>query len=347
MFLYGPKSSGKTTLLHKFISENQSERQFDIKHFNLREILLVNYEDFIQAFFELDYSKSKEDIKERREYDLRVFKLSTEILKGLDQKQLDPFIVMKQELTKAAERGLQPIIIIDELQALEGIYLNGQRELLKELFNFFVAITKESHLCHVIIASSDGYFIERIYKDSKLKKTSKFLEVDYLDKKDVITWLADLKKYSNITAFTLTDSQREAIWQAFGGSCWEISAFLGDLLIKAEDGSITEKQITDLILKKQIAARSFFEEYAGLSSHKTQLLHSINTIHSKKGRLKLTDFKGLVEDHIFTETQIRAELRELVRHNFLAYDPVIAEYKIQGKCMEAGLKMFVEMEHTA
>ena len=59
------------------------------------------------------------------------------------------------------------MIIIDELQALEGIYMNGQRELLKDLFNFFVAITKESHLCHVIIASSDGYFIQRIYGSSE------------------------------------------------------------------------------------------------------------------------------------------------------------------------------------
>ncbi len=38
--------------------------------------------DFLQAFFEIDYSKAKEDVKEKREYNLKVFKLTTEILKG-------------------------------------------------------------------------------------------------------------------------------------------------------------------------------------------------------------------------------------------------------------------------
>lgn len=343
LFIFGPKSSGKTTLLHKFISENNSKKQFDIKHFNLRKILLVNYKDFIQTFFELDYSKSKGDIKECREYDLKVFKLTTEILKRLDQKNLDPFVVMEKEMLASAAKGRQPVIIIDELQALEGIYFNGQRELLKELFNFFVAITKESHLCHVIIASSDGYFIERIYKDSKLKKTSKFLEVDYLNESDIMLWLGDLEKHTNITTFSLTEPQKEAIWQTFGGSCWEISAFLGDLLLEAEDGAITTERFNSVLRKKQIAARSLFEEYAGLNAQKTQLFKSINNIHSKNNRLKLTDLKELMQNEFFTENQLRAELGELVRQNFLAYNPVIAEYKLQGKCMEIGLNMFVKM----
>ncbi len=182
LFLFGPKSSGKTTLLSRFIKQNLPDNRYDIKHFNLREIFIANYRHFIQAFFGIDYSKSKEDIKEQRQYNLKVFNLTVETLKGLEEKTLDPFAVMKQEMQKVVMQGVRPVIIIDELQALEGIYFNGQRELLKELFNFFVAMTKESHLCHVIIASSDGYFIERIYNDSKLKKTSKFLEVDYLSK---------------------------------------------------------------------------------------------------------------------------------------------------------------------
>ncbi len=123
---------------------------------------------------------------------------------------------------------------IDELQALKGIYINGQRELLKELFNFFVAMTNKSHLCHVLIASSDGFFIERIYNDSKLKKTSRFMEVAYLSKKDVTGWLSNLERESAIKGYTLTPEQIERAWQTFGGSCWEISRFLGDILMRAE-----------------------------------------------------------------------------------------------------------------
>ncbi|ETR67109.1 MAG: hypothetical protein OMM_11946 [Candidatus Magnetoglobus multicellularis str. Araruama] len=81
LFLFGPKSSGKTTLIMKFIEKSINNKSFDIKHFNLREILIGNYSDFIQAFFEVNYSKSKEDVKEKREYNLKLFKLSKEILK--------------------------------------------------------------------------------------------------------------------------------------------------------------------------------------------------------------------------------------------------------------------------
>jgi hypothetical protein len=160
LFIFGPKSSGKTTLLMRFIDKHLQNKQFDIKHFNLRKMLIANYKDFVQSFFEMDYGRSsKEHCKRKKEYNLKVFKMTNEILKKLENKRLDPFVVMNHEIEKLCQKGKRPIIIIDELQALEDIYLNDQRQLLKELFNFFVAITKESHLCHVIIASSDGYFI--------------------------------------------------------------------------------------------------------------------------------------------------------------------------------------------
>ncbi len=246
-------------------------------------------------------------------------------------------------MQKAVAKGRQSVIIIDELQALESTYFNDQRELLKELFNFFVAMTKESHLCHIIIAGSNGGFIERIYKDSKLDKTSKFLEVDYLNREDILLWLGDLEQQSNITTFSLTAPQKEATWQTFGGSCREISAFSGDLLQEAEDGAIADERFNNVIQKKQIAARSLFEEYAELNNQKTQLLNSINTIHNNKGRLNLIDLMDLIQGELFTEIQLRAELSELIRQNFLAYNPVITEYKIQGKCLEIGLNMFVKM----
>ena len=223
LFLFGPKSSGKTTLINHFLGTFLNVGEWDVKHFNLREILITNYTDFLQTFFETDYSKMKEEVREKREYNLKVFKLTVETLKGLKNKELDPFVVMKRELSKLSEREIKPLIIIDELQALEGVYMDGQRELIQELFNFFVAITKESHLCHVLICSSDGYFIERIYSDSKLTKACRMYEVDYLRKDDVFYWLNHLKEESGIDNLILTPSQVEMIWHYFGGSVWEIS----------------------------------------------------------------------------------------------------------------------------
>jgi AAA+ ATPase superfamily predicted ATPase len=154
LFLHGPKSSGKTTLLYKFFDQIQKEQKLDVKFLNLREKLIGNYKEFIRIFFGIDYSRSKEDVKEKREYNLfKFFKLSVEVLKGLNSGELDPFEIMKREFIKLTEKKIKPVIIIDELQAIDHIYMNNgdDRQVIIELFNFFVAMTKESHLAHVII----------------------------------------------------------------------------------------------------------------------------------------------------------------------------------------------------
>ena len=46
--------------------------------------------------------------------------------------------MMEEQIRKAKEKGIQPIIIIDEVQMLKNIYLNGERKLLDEVFNLFV-----------------------------------------------------------------------------------------------------------------------------------------------------------------------------------------------------------------
>lgn len=336
LFIYGPKSSGKTTLLYKFTREHLVGGRWDVKHFNLREILIANYKDFIQVFFEIDYSRSKEDVKEKREYDLKVFKLTTEVLKGLERKELDPFVIMKRELTKLTSRGIRPVIIIDELQALEGIYMNSQRELIKELFNFFVAITKESHLCHVIISSSDGYFIERIYSDSKLSKTSRFYEIAYLEMEDVAYWLNNLKKESGIKNLTLTDSQIERIWYYFGGSMWEISSFLSILMNNAINGKVDDDFLEREAQKEITAWKVRFQDYLG-KFYDYDLFISVNDIISKSGYFYEKDLIAK-----FERAKLKEELGILVQKNLFSYNPVTGEYQPQGPSVALGLKAFCE-----
>ncbi|MBN1970995.1 MAG: AAA family ATPase [Candidatus Delongbacteria bacterium] len=348
LFVYGPKSSGKTTLLYRLINnEWKDNRKFDVKHINLRTILISNYNSFIQTFFNIDYSKDKSDVKEKREYNAKVFKLTVETFKGIDEKLLDPFEVMEQELKLLNKKGIKPIIVIDELQALENIYMTDQRELLKELFNFFVSITKETHLAHVIVASSDGYFIERIYNESKLKKTSEFLEIDYLDENDVKYWLDNLEKESAITEYTLTNDQKRMIWENFGGSVSEISRFLGDILMRAEKGKVPEDDFNEILNRKLIAARSQFVDYAdiGFESKEEILFEEIYEKIKEKDYFTSSEFSGLIKDDCFKDkNELKSALIELVRQNFISYNPVTAEYKLQGKSMEIGLKMYVEMQ---
>ena len=342
LFIYGPKSSGKTTLLKKFIENNLTSNLYDIKHFNLRKTLITDYKNFIHTFFKIDYSKSNKEVKTKKEYNVKFFKLTTEILKGIENKEFDPFDVMFVQLEKIAKKGKQPVIIIDELQALEDIYLNGQRQLLKELFNFFVAITKEDHLCHVIIASSDGYFMNRIYNDSKLIKTSEFFEVEYLDENDTKYWLSNLEKESGIKTYTLSDFQINEIWKYFGGSMWEISNILGQLISYASHMKVKDAHL-EQIIQRQISINSGrFYHYARLNKQKIALLKEIFSVQQYKTEFNESDLSALSDKNIYEENALTEELNNLVRSNYLAFNPTTCIYKIQGKSIFYGLKDYVE-----
>jgi hypothetical protein len=346
LFIYGPKSSGKTTLLMKFIELNLNDKDYNIKHFNLRKVLIANYIDFIQAFFEVDYSTSPKEVKQRSEYSLKVFKLSKEIKQSLEKKILDPFVVMEIELQKIVNKGIRPIIIIDELQALEDIYMNGQRELLKELINFFVAMTKESHLCHVIIASSDGYFINRIYEDSKLSKTSKYYSVDYIDEADTKYWLKNLESKSAITSFKLTDAQINLIWKFFGGSMFEITDLLGDLIPCSNDHKITDKDLNNNIQKRIEENCSRFKHYSGFSESKIILLEKIYQHCAKALFFDHQDMKSLIKNNTYDENTLSHELNKLVQLNYLSFDPTKSIWQLQGNSMFYGLQQFIMRIHN-
>jgi hypothetical protein len=342
LFLYGPKSSGKTTLLMKFIETQLNDNLYNIKHFNLRKVFIGTYIDFIQAFFEVDYSKATEDVKKKKEYRLKVFNLSKEVKKSLENKTLDPFVVMEKELIKLVNKGKYPVIIIDELQALEDIYMNGQQSLLKELFNFFVAMTKESHLCHVVIASSDGYFLNKLYNDSRLTKTSAFYEIDYLPKEDIRYWLSHLKNESNISDYILTDKQIETIWKYLGGSMFEISCLLGQLIPYAKNQTISNSQLMQLIQKPIVENSSKLNFYATLHDNKRALLKKIFTIHQQKLDFTMNDLKALVTSKLYEISDLNDALNYLVQANILSFNPVTAAYRLQGHSMYHGLKMYVE-----
>ncbi|MBF0452539.1 MAG: AAA family ATPase [Candidatus Magnetomorum sp.] len=341
LFIYGPKSSGKTTLINTFVENDLNSKQFEIKHFNLRKILILNFTDFIQAFFEIDYRQSKNDIKKKREYNVKVFKLSKEIITRLNKKELDPFVVMDKELLKLNQKGIRPIIIIDELQALEDIYMNGQRQLLKELFNFFVAMTKESHRCHVIIASSDGYFMNRIYKDSKLKKTSVFFEVNYLSENDTKNWLKHIDLENNISTYTLSDQQVNIIWEYIGGSMWEISNILGELLSVATSGKVTDAQVLEIIHNRIALCCGEFHNYAGFYKNKQWLFKHIFQRIEKNETFIMSDLESLVSNATFEASELTEVLSELVGQNFLSFHPINGKFQLQGKSMLYGLRQYI------
>jgi len=319
LFLHGPKSSGKTTLMYRLFDQIKTEKGYEINFLNLREVFLTSYDDFIDAFFKSTEQGDGVKTGTRRQYSLfGLFKLDAFTEKMLKNRQEDPLLVMKREFQRLQKKKIQPVIIIDEFHKLDGLYMpDKQKRLMVELMNFFVAMTKESHLCHVIIASSDAFFIEQVYVDSKLRKTSKFMKLDYLEKDDVFTWLRDVKKYNKIKTYTLAEKDIETIWDTVGGSTWEIYSILEDLF---------QRPLTEIVnkLKREKVAMITDWCFRDPSGEREKVLEPY----------KEANILGI---RAFVPEQLDV-LGQAVKDNILYYDPVEGMYGIQGKSLEWGIK---------
>ncbi|MDQ7032615.1 MAG: ATP-binding protein [Desulfonauticus sp.] len=193
LWVYGPKSSGKTTVM-EYVVENyllKDKKRFWVKYFNLRETVISSYDSFLDTFFvELEKSESEKGAR----IGINVFGFKSEVWERIKEKKINLFKAFIEELWKIRGKEKRCVMIIDEIQKLRDLYIkngNGARELLKEFLNFCVRLTKETHLSHVAILTSNTIFIERIYNDAKLKKTSEFWKVDPLKKERVREWLRE------------------------------------------------------------------------------------------------------------------------------------------------------------
>jgi len=331
LFIHGPKSSGKTTLLYKFLEQMEKEQKLDVKFLNLRKIFTeftddYNYKDFLKILFDVEDKREKKG-KLSTGINVGVFKINSEIEKKMKKGRTDPFQVMEKEFNRLKKKAIKPVLIIDELQALDKIYMNNGKDkrLIIQLFNFFVAMTKESHLAHIMVASSDSYFINTIYTDSRLKKTSEFYKVDYLEKKDVMEWLLNLEKYSKIKDYTLTTEEAEKIWDVVGGSMWEIQILLSQLFKHPIDEVLA-------LYKKKIMGMVAY--YIGVSNKKEKAMK----IFLNKEKATIKDFinAGIDAD------EVEKLLSDMVRNNILYFDPTDAIYYPQGKSYRWGIRLYFD-----
>lgn len=214
LVVYGPKSTGKTTLLNHVVQEHLTEKKYAINFINLRRVLIYNFKSFLDVFFQKTTSDKVRGILGGVTMNVGFFKV------GLDDEALlrkNAFKVMEDQLRKAQKKGLRPIIILDEIQSLKNILMNGERMLLDELFNFFVGLTKETHLAHIVIASSDSFFISEIYDSASLMKTARFLLVNPMKKTEVEQWLRK-KQFS--------EEEIQFIWKHSDGNTWEVEQYI-------------------------------------------------------------------------------------------------------------------------
>jgi len=206
-FMYGPKSSGKSTLMMKTVRALGRDRDFIFYDFRARnphnisdvlalpqEGLLIRFRSFLKS--RLSRDKSHNGIRVPK-------KLYEQIRTG----KADPFL----PLIPYIRRMKRPVFILDEVQALR--YSGMSDEEIARLMNFLVTITKRMHLAHVIVVTSDCVFIDDAIKLAALEEASEFMYLGDLNEDAVMEWLR---------SEGLNEEQAREVYQTFGGRPYDL-----------------------------------------------------------------------------------------------------------------------------
>ena len=326
--LYGPKSSGKTTLLEYLIETKlKKNKNIIVNYSNFRRYNINNYRDFLQIYFKVPENGGKRLANLTKIFigtvgvvlglpNLYDFPIDEKTFQLLEKKRIDPFQVMLHSIKKARDKGKKVIMIIDEIQTLKEIYMNGdlrKRALLNEFFNFLVSITKETHLAHVVVASSDTLFIDQIHNNAKLAKCSLFYRLDYLDKSSVAEWL----KYEGFE-----DKEIKFVWHNLGGSFGD----LWQIVNTKKNGEDIKAKIKEMISQEKEKLTSFLR-MNGLDEK--EILKLVKKLLKVKRYVKYND------DELKT-------IYKLIQHEFLFFDPLKGRVEFQSRVQERGAEEVVK-----
>ena len=211
-FIYGPINSGKTELISHLIEELPGD--YLPFYINLRGRFITGYEDFSDVLFEIDEGGVSDNISEYATSvlkDLRVvsgipipLNLFEQIF-GKKDKSKDMFKYIERFFTEISEKRV-PILIIDELQVIGDMKINGL--LIYKLFNFLVRLTKELHLAHVFVVTSDSLFLEQVYSEAMLSGRCRYLLVDDFDYETTMDFL---------DRYNFSDAEKKIAWDCCGG----------------------------------------------------------------------------------------------------------------------------------
>ncbi len=329
LWLYGPKSSGKTTLI-EYVIENELfedfwglkyRGNFWVRYINLRGYLITSYKSFLEAFIKPEGEGSKR-LREEERLDARmalgIFEIKASILNKVRERHRDLFNVLISEIQRIA-RDRRVILIIDELQTLEDIYINDKRELLKEFLNFCVRITKELHIAHCLIISSNTIFIKRIFNDARLKVTSEFYRVGHLSRGITMRWLDD----EGIGVY-----ERDLIWEYVGGCIPLIQRILSKMGEMKALGGIDE-------YLKQEAFRAYAQIVDALIRSKSK---HIELVFKKISEKILKDGFYLCKSDDYDEMNV---IERFAENEILFYDPLNLQVTGSNRLYERGMEILL------
>jgi AAA+ ATPase superfamily predicted ATPase len=211
-------------------------------------------------------------------------------------KPKNAFTYIFNVLQELKSKGKTPVIILDELQVISDLKIDGP--LIYELFNFFVTISKRHHLAHVFAITSDSLFIEKVYSEAMLHGRCDYLLVDDFD---YDTTREFLEKYG------FNREEIELTWEYLGGK--------PVYLVGAVKNRDRLREFCEGVLKVRFS----------------QILDTIYGIEGELFEEVLSYFREISEKEVMRYKKIDEALKFCVRNNILFLDPVERIVKPQSR----------------
>ena len=334
-FIYGPINSGKSALIREIIRNRLDKAKYVPFLIDFRQISVGSFEDFIEAMFEVDYTTKIDDIKKYVKdfinwvlentdtvsklismYSGVPLQIPAPVLK-LEEKEerriKNIYRYLKELFIGIREKGKVPILVLDELQMLKDISLNGNRPLLKSFFQFLVALTKVEHLAHVFCVSSDSLFIEHVYSATDLEGRARYILVDDFEKKEALEFIDFLVKELLKGKIVLNSKEKEKIYELVGGKPVYLISIINDLKIKSLDETLNY-----LLQDEKQKIKYFLED---VEERDMELYKKVINV------FKLFQDKEKIPDSL-----VKKSLKEfLVSKNILFLDPIKGILKPQSR----------------
>ncbi|XRO77101.1 ATP-binding protein [Methanocaldococcus sp. 10A] len=318
-FIFGPINSGKTALINEVIN-NRLDDNYKVFYINFRRYLISEKREFIEAIFTTKKEDILEEIKSKSEVINMLIK-GAKVLTGIpipevefnklfEKRINDVFQYLNDILLKTKNSGKKPILILDELQMIKDVVVNGQKYLLKELFQFLVSLTKEQHLCHVFCLSSDSLFIEYIYNTGELEERADYILVDDFDRETALKFMDFLAK--EILNKNLSNEEKEKIYTYVGGKPVLIYKVIDKMRYEELDNILNE------MLKIEVSKLKYFLEDVK-EDNEEFYKEVVNYLSLFKKEYEIEDIK------------IPKKIREfLIKKNILFLNPIEGTLKPQS-----------------
>ena len=321
-FIYGPINSGKTELINNLI--NHLPESHKVFYINLRGRFISGYDEFIKVLFDVEHEARYGRIKEFLKPIVSVLPESYYgipipkdiFLKLFKEKEIeDAFVYIETVLKAFYETGYAPVLVIDELQVIGDLKVDEL--LIYKLFNFFVRLTKELHLAHVFVISSDSLFIERVYSEAMLEGRCRYLLVDDFDNTTAINFLDQ---------YSISDAEKEVVWHYCGGK----PVCLVELINTEENRKgraeellkIRKGQIEEVVYSLEVKDKEMFDAVL-------RVLTEFMAKDRASYKYLSPEIKFLVRRNIIFADSVNKELRPQSQMNLLAIRAVLEDLTLK------------------